>query len=142
ASDRQIILATTPAVGGLARSASACIRRAADYGWGFLELPGDALDPGDALTAEGIATTVATLTAHRPQLVCGRDGQVSLADERQRNRGGCLYGCPARRRRAGTRRLERHWCQRPYVQPTPGAGVRSHGTQSRCCGIPYRAFQS
>src|SRR5438876_12235290 len=82
-----------------ARAECECVHsRAADYGWGFLELPGDALDPGDALTAEGIATTVATLTAHRPQLVCGRDGQVSLADERQRNRGGCLYGCPARRR--------------------------------------------
>jgi hypothetical protein len=81
-SDRQIVLGPTPAARGLARSAGTCVRRAARSGWGFLELPGDALDPADPTTAEGIAATVSVLLAHRPNLVCERDGRVRLRPHR------------------------------------------------------------
>jgi hypothetical protein len=79
ATDRQVVLGPTPAARGLAGAAGTCVRRTARTGWGYLELPGDALDPADPSTAEGVATIVSALLAHRPHVVCERDGRVLLA---------------------------------------------------------------
>jgi hypothetical protein len=55
---------------GLARAAGSCVQKAARDGWAFLEIPGDALEPADAATAEGVAAAVDALLAGNPTVEC------------------------------------------------------------------------
>jgi hypothetical protein len=55
---------------GLARAAGSCTQKAARDGWAFLEIPGDALEPADSGTAEGVAAAVDAILTGNPTIEC------------------------------------------------------------------------
>jgi hypothetical protein len=72
--DRQLLLGPRRARRGLANAADRSVDRASAIGWGFLELPGEAIDPADAGSAEGVAAVVESLLGRGAQARCERDG--------------------------------------------------------------------
>jgi hypothetical protein len=72
--DRSVSLDPARARKGIGRAADRVLDKMTTTGWGFLELPGDAIDPADLTTASAIAATVKSVLERNMEVECERDG--------------------------------------------------------------------